>query len=83
MDHNGTLTRNPTNGWIVASVPSPWVGGYKGWMPCMTWCQEHLDGESLDINAARSYGKNWRYVGEGVFEFRRADDHLMFLLRFS
>jgi hypothetical protein len=82
MVNLGKVNRNPVNGWIVASVPAP-ARGKQGWMPCMFWCQEHLDGESLDINSARSYGKNWRYVGEGVFEFRRRDNHLMFLLAWS
>ena len=76
------LPRNRANGWIVASVPAP-EGGKRGWMPCMAWCQERLDGELLDVNSATSFGKNWRYVGEGVFEFRRADDHMMFLLRWA
>ena len=64
------LPRNPINGWIVASVRSPWELGV-GWTPCVKWC---------DKNVTES---NWRYVGEGVFEFRRADDHMMFLLRWS
>lgn len=74
------LPRNPINGWIVASVPAP-DRGKRGWMPCMNWCQDHFDDESFGVNEERSYGKNWRYVGEGVFEFRRADNHMMFLLR--
>ena len=75
------LPRNPINGWLMASVPAP-ERGKMGWVPCMAWCQEKLDGEFLQgVNAARSYSKNWRYIGEGVFEFRRADDHMMFLLR--
>ena len=73
--------RNPPNGWFVASVPAPRVSGYQGWAPCMEWCQEQFDGEGVD--AARLYGKNWRYVALGVFEFRRADNHLMFVLRWS
>lgn len=76
------LPRNPINGWIVASVPAP-ERGKMGWMPCMAWCQEHIDGEQFGINSAKSFGKNWRYVGEGVFEFRRTDDHMMFTLRWA
>ena len=74
------LPRNELNGWIVASVPSPGPNSigtgiantyYQGWTPCITWCAEQIkDG-------------NWRFVGEGVFEFRRADDHMMFVLRWA
>lgn len=64
------LPRNPINGWIVASVPAPNpVPRYQGWSTCVKWCDKNFN-ES-----------NWRYVGEGVFEFRRADDHMMFLLK--
>lgn len=73
------LPRNPINGWIVTSVPAP-ERGKHGWMPCMAWCQKHLDDEQFGVNEARAQGKNWRYVGEGAFEFRRAADHLMFML---
>ena len=71
------LPRNELNGWIVASVPAPGpkLGGvlqaYQGWTPCMRWCAEHFEQH------------NWRYVSEGVFEFRRADDHVMFLLAWA
>ena len=74
------LPRNPTNGWLVASVPSPPESPYKGWVPCMDWCVDNIGGAE---NAVTSRGKNWRYVGEGVFEFRRVNDHTMFLLRWS
>ena len=66
------LPRNPINGWIVISVPSPLpIGMYQGWSPCVNWCK---------LNIKES---NWRYIGEGAFEFRRADDHLLFLLRWA
>jgi hypothetical protein len=70
------LPRNELNGWIVASVPAPVNGRigkhvYQGWTPCMRWCAEHFEQH------------NWRFVSEGVFEFRRADDHLMFMLKWS
>ena len=66
------LRRNPINGWIVTSVPAPNpTGRYQGWTPCINWCAEQVkDG-------------NWRFIGEGAFEFRRADDNMMFLLRWS
>jgi hypothetical protein len=64
------LPRNPINGWIVASVPQP-ERYNAGWFPPIKWCEE------------RFKEQNWRYVSEGVFEFRRHDDHLMFLLRWA
>ena len=71
------LNRNEINGWIVASVSAPTdeiINGkyrYQGWKLCMDWCQEQFQ------------DRNWRYVGEGVFEFRRVDDYTIFLLRWS
>jgi hypothetical protein len=66
------LQRNSIDGWVVASVESPWIDNeHRGWTPCVKWC---------DKNVKES---NWRYVGEGVFEFRRADDHMLFTLRWS
>jgi hypothetical protein len=62
------LPRNPVNGWIVASVGSPWL---NGWYPCMEWCRATFE------------DANWQYVGVGIFEFRRADDHMMFVLRWA
>ena len=69
-------SRNPPNGWFVASVPAPIndrIGKhiYQGWTPCMQWCAENFEQH------------NWRFVSEGVFEFRRADNHLMFVLRWA
>lgn len=63
------LPRNELNGWIVASISSP-GNTNTGWLEPMRWCSTRFD-------------NNWRYVGEGVFEFRRAEDHTMFLLRWS
>ena len=75
------LPRNSINGWIVASVPAPAESpSYKGWIPCMDWCMDNIGGSKYALS---SEGKNWRYVGEGVFEFRRADDYTMFVLRWS
>lgn len=78
------LRRNPINGWIVASVPPPSDHPYKGWVSCMDWCIATFSDNTDEYgNPSRSCGKNWRYVGEGVFEFRRVDQHLMFLLRWA
>jgi hypothetical protein len=62
--------------WFVASVSAPVEDRiskhvYQGWSPCMWWCAEHFNTQ------------DWRYVGEGVFEFRRSEDHLMFILRWA
>jgi len=62
--------------WFVASVPAPVEDCvskhvYQGWSPCMWWCAEHFNTQ------------DWRFVGEGVFEFRQSNDHLMFLLRWG
>ena len=68
------LPRNPINGWLVASVPAPEdidYGYNQGWTPCMNWCEVNVKEQ------------NWRFVGEGVFEFRRADDHMMFTLKWA
>ena len=64
--------RNPLNGWFIASVQAPNVTGrYQGWSPCVNWCE------------ANTKEQNWRFCGEGIFEFRRLDDHILFLLRWS
>ena len=77
------LPRNPINGWIVASVPAPINDRvskhiYQGWRPCIEWCAETF-GEMRSPDSP----SRWRFIGEGVFEFRRADDHMMFLLRWA
>ena len=68
------LPRNSLNGWIVASVQQPAhkeYGYHKGWSPAMDWCKE------------RYTEQNWRYVGEGVFEFNSEQEYLMFMLKWS
>jgi hypothetical protein len=81
-----------TYGWHVASVPAhtlsiPMLNEHRGawqvqernWRPCMEWCVETFGGGI----GARSWGPGWRYVSEGVFEFKNESDRLMFLLRWS
>jgi hypothetical protein len=70
--------------WHVASIMPPVedvIGKYKyqGWRPCMEWCATTFDGGI----GATAWGSGWRYVGEGVFEFKRAEDRLLFLLRWT
>ena len=55
---------------FIASVRAPDVKPYQGWSPCIVWCDSHLkDG--------------WWFIGDGVFEFIREQDYLMFVLRWS
>ena len=67
------------SGWYVASVVAPVYHGksYQGWRPCMEWCAKTFGG---GLGAAAS-GPGWRFVGEGVFEFREQPDLTAFLLR--
>ena len=63
--------------WWVASVPPPQEKGddlriYKGWQPCIDWCVDEF-GLSLQ----------WRFQGEGVFEFKNQQDCVWFLLKWQ
>lgn len=67
--------------WHVASVEAPVVDRiskhvYRGWMPCIEWCEAAF-GEMSHSNY------RWRFVGEGVFEFREESDRTAFLLKWS
>jgi len=78
-----------THGWHIASVQAPpnvagpdhsgWKVSYTGWNPCVKWCVATFGGGI----GATSWGPNWRYVGEGVFEFKDDADRLMFLLKWA
>ena len=68
-------------GWHVASVMAPIadsnpVNGhrYQGWRPCIDWCRKQLGDCVID---------GWRFIGEGVFEFKHEKDLLLFLLRWG
>jgi hypothetical protein len=74
------------SGWHVASVQAPIVNSdpvnghqYQGWRPCMEWCVRTFGGGI----GATSFGPGWRFVGEGVFEFREQPDLTAFLLRWA
>jgi hypothetical protein len=43
---------------------------YRGWSPCIEWCDEHCEGP-------------WLFVSEGVFEFEWDSDYTMFMLRWA
>ena len=69
---------NDINGWYVASVMTPettqWVHTYQGWTPCINWCREQFGEWTMDHYT-------WRFVGEGVFEFKYSQDRTAFMLR--
>ena len=73
--------KNNMSGWHVASVVSPVYHGksYQGWHPCMIWCRETFDGDF----GSYSSGPGWRFMGEGVFEFKTERDRTLFLLKWS
>lgn len=45
----------------------------QGWSPCIRWCEQMFG----------RMGPRWRFVGEGVFEFRQRKDHMLFLLKWG
>jgi len=80
-----------TDGWHVASITAPtvtipmrnelrgaWQVQQHSWRPCIEWCETQFG--TMTWPGPRAV---WRYVGEGVFEFERAEDRLLFLLRWS
>ena len=72
--------------WYVASIMPPPVDmtfngkyRYQGWTPCIDWCVKQFGG-GIGIAA---WGPGWRFVGEGVFEFREERDYAWFILRWG
>jgi hypothetical protein len=74
------VMKNELSGWCVASIMPPvdeTINGkyrYQGWTPCIEWCKEQFGNSAMD---------GWRFVGEGVFEFREEQDYVLFLLRWA
>jgi hypothetical protein len=75
--------------WYVASVMPPVVTHdpinghrYRGWRPCIEWCVKHFGEQRYHLDNSRG-GERWRFVSEGVFEFKNEQDRTMFLLRWS
>jgi len=69
--------------WYVASVQAPEVRfnpinghRYQGWTPCIEWCEKTYGEISMDNFV-------WRFIGEGVFEFKHEKDRTFFLLRWA
>jgi hypothetical protein len=76
------VMRNELTNWYVASVgaPRPRLGGalevYRGWTPCIEWCKQTFGEITID-------NFRWRFISEGVFEFRYEPDRTAFLLRWA
>jgi len=74
------VMKNQLTEWYVASIMPPvdeTINGkyrYQGWTPCIEWCKEQFGNSAMD---------GWRFVGEGVFEFRGEQDYVLFLLRWA
>ena len=63
--------------WHVAAVPAP--DGNWGWLiPCMGWCTKNFGDEWWHQKDGC-----WRYMTEGVFEFKNAADCEWFMLRWA
>ena len=77
--------KNEFSAWYVASVAAPINRynpinghGYQGWIPCMEWCTQTF-GEMRSPDSP----PRWRFISEGVFEFREESDLIAFLLKWS
>jgi hypothetical protein len=74
--------KNSLNGWHVASVMPPvdiTIAGkyrYQGWVPCIEWCEKTFGDMTMD-------NYKWRFISEGVFEFKHEQDLTAFLLKWS
>ena len=65
-------------GWYVANVAPPVAEVYRGWTPCIRWCTQTF-GEMRSPNSP----PRWRFVSEGIFEFREEQDCALFLLKWQ
>jgi hypothetical protein len=76
--------KNSLNRWHVASVMPPvditFDGKYRyqGWIPCIEWCEQTFGDMCSSDRPAR-----WRFVSEGVFEFKHERDLTAFLLKWT
>lgn len=57
---------NNDRSWHIVSICPP---EGQGWLACKEWCLKMVQ------------GPDWRYHGEGVFEFKYLTDATMFRLR--
>ena len=80
--------KNKLSDWHVVSVMPPVVetindqSRYQGWRPCIDWCAKHFGEQRYYLHNSRG-GERWRFVGEGVFEFKDKKDLVLFLLRWA
>jgi len=90
------IPRNSETYWYVVDVPPAPMEGKPlgGWVPCVEWCvRQWPEGETVSTRPrGMEYhyfdeiplgGRHWRFVGNGQFEFRRREDLILFLLRWS
>lgn len=69
-----------SDGWFVASIIPPIDEAinskyrYQGWKPCIDWCRDQF---------SDAQGRNWHYLGEGIFEFRYKQDYIWFTLKWK
>jgi len=72
--------KNELTNWYVASVMPPVdhrvSPTYQGWRPCIEWCESTFGEISMD-------NYRWRFISEGVFEFKHEQDLTAFLLRWK
>lgn len=73
--------KNELDGWYVASVEAPVTTRvskflYRGWVPCIEWCEMTYGQMTMDNYV-------WRFVGDGIFEFKEEKDRNWFLLRWQ
>jgi hypothetical protein len=75
--------KNELNNWHVASVMPPAIGQvskqshvYYGWTPCIEWCEQTFGEITMD-------NFRWRFISEGVFEFKHEQDLTAFLLKWA
>jgi hypothetical protein len=81
------VMKNPLSGWYIASIPAPLIDGYyNGWSDCIIWCRDTFNitfTSTIDKKYNPLAGNGWRYMSEGVFEFKEEKDYMMFMLRWA
>jgi hypothetical protein len=76
--------KSELSNWYVASImpPKRETHVYMGWHPCIQWCQEQFGDRRFYLHNSQG-GERWRFIGEGVFEFKEEKDYEWFLLRWA
>jgi len=66
------MKNTPTDRYVASVFPHVKPGEvYHGWSECVDWCYKNIK------------NVEWRYVGEGVFEFKHEHDYIWFTLRWA